>query len=73
MEERKTGFCSGWDRESYGYLKDAKSGEVFFCHMTELGEWQNLIVGDKVSFSVAPPYKEGKLRCAVDVRTIKGE
>jgi cold shock CspA family protein len=42
--------------------------ERYFAHISEIKTDKMLEIGQEVSFTVAPPRKEGQLPCATDVK-----
>jgi hypothetical protein len=45
--------------------------ERYFGHISQLTEFAAMpIVGDKVSFEIAPPRKPGQLPCAVNIKPV---
>jgi cold shock CspA family protein len=68
--ERKRGEVKIWDAKGgWGFIDDG-SGEDIFVHISSIGDLKNLIVGQIVSFVVAPSPKRAGAVHAVDVELV---
>ena len=45
--------------------------ERYFAHISEIKTDKMLEIGQAVSFTTAPPRKEGQLPCAIDVQLVE--
>lgn len=67
--ERRVGTIYSWNEKGFALIFVTHK-QRYFMHISEFDSIAVPIVGDRVSFEVAPPRKEGGLPCAVDVRPI---
>jgi len=66
---RQEGTIFSWNERGFAFIFLTHK-QRFFMHISE---WDNAIPpmpGDRVTFEIAPPRKEGQLSCAVNVRPV---
>jgi hypothetical protein len=73
VNERKIGTVYSSNPKGWVFLFVTPK-ERYFGHLTQMGALDTIpAVGTKVSFTPAPPFKEGSLTCAHDVQLAGAE
>jgi len=68
--ERLVGSFYSWNERGYALIF-VTPRQRYFMHISDFPSDHIPVVGEKVSFNVAPPRKPGQLPCAVNVHPIE--
>jgi hypothetical protein len=68
--ERLVGSFYSWNERGYALIFVTPQ-QRYFMHISDFNSDHLPVVGEKVSFEVAPPRKPGQLPCAVNVHPIE--
>jgi hypothetical protein len=70
--ERLIGSFYSWNERGYALIFVTPK-QRFFMHISEFDSDSFPVIGQRVSFEVAPPRKQGQLPCAVGVKPVETE
>lgn len=68
--ERLIGSFYSWNPRGYAMIFVTPQ-KRFFMHVSEFYSDEFPVIGQRVSFEVAPPRKPGQLPCAVNVKPVE--
>jgi cold shock CspA family protein len=67
--ERQIGTFYSWNERGYAMIFVTPK-QRYFMHVSEFDSDKFPIIGQQVSFEIAPPRKPGQLPCAVNVKPV---
>ena len=67
--ERIVGAFYSWNERGYAMIFVTPK-QRYFMHVSEFDSDKFPVVGQRISFEVAPPRKSGQLPCAINVKPV---